>query len=298
MKRDPLLGPPPVSRRSGPLEVVPRDRGRWRNKARWISAAHFLFLIAALIGWEHLDIFWPRSIVPNGIALGAPKRMAGFLTVGDRGRPARLTTSAGLLADWHHWVEEDERQDSSRCIGLSDSARRKLIGGSRPRPGTAGLVQYWVEVEVSDRLAPAQCRQSGGLQIMSWLDKVDSIRPIPCSREVFVAYGFVCPGERRSAARLSETFDDTSSYYPNAALRAGDEGTVRVKVERDATGSPIQCAILTSSGHDELDRQTCKLVGTDPDFTFPSKNAARGDLSRPITQTVRWRLPPDEPAKH
>jgi len=64
-------------------------------------------------------------------------------------------------------------------------------------------------------------------------------------------------------------------------------------VDRDATGSPTACHVVTSSGNDLLDRQTCKLVGTDPGFT--SEPAGRqGDRFAALTQTVVWRLPGDK----
>lgn len=42
--------------------------------------------------------------------------------------------------------------------------------------------------------------------------------------------------------------------YPRAALRAGSEGIVTLRVLVDETGQPIDVSIETSSGHRELDR--------------------------------------------
>lgn len=264
---------------------------RWRDKAAWLTYGHLAFAVVALIGWEHLDLIWPRALLPEGLSIGGEQRMSGLLMVGDRGQPARLASSADLMADWHHWVTYDERTDSSQCLTIAEKTRRQLVEGGTPSVGSAGTIQYWVDIKASRRLGPAQCEQQGGLAVARGLDAIEAIEPVRCSRDVFVAHGFVCPGERRSRARNSETFQDGSDYYPYAALLADAEGRTEVRVERDRTGSPINCTVLQSSGHTALDRQTCKLVGTDPAFTNVPTGFGATDLSRPITQKVRWQLP-------
>jgi TonB family protein len=269
----------------------PPDRSGWRNKVAWILHGHIAFAVAALIGWEHLDLLWPTWALPEGIPVGGERRMAGFLTVGDPGRPVRLASSTGLINDWRHWIIHDERRDSSECLVIPEATRKRLVEGAKPRLGSAGAVQYWVEVKARRRLGPARCRQDGGLEIARGLDSVETLRPVPCSRDVFVAHGFVCPSERRSHMRYSEIFEDPANYYPAAAAERGIEGSVRVRVERDMTGSPVECTVLKSSGNEYLDGQTCKLVGTDPNFTRAPQDPRLPFTNVPITQTVTWRLP-------
>ena len=291
--RDPLLGPVRArddARAPGSL----RARPEWRDrKGLWFTLAHLASLVAVLIGWEHLDVVWPTSLLPDGLTLGASRRVAGLLTIGDPGRPARFETSGDLVDDWRQWIRDDRRQETSECLRVPDALRARLAAGRRPRPGDAGQLRYWVEMDASTRLGPAMCGQAGGLQITQALDRIATLRPVSCSRDVFVAHGFACPLDRRTAPRTSETFLDQSDYYPRKALVANRRGKVRVVVDRDATGSPTACHVVTSSGNDLLDRQTCKLVGTDPGFT--SEPAGRqGDRFAPLTQTVVWRLPDDK----
>lgn len=91
--------------------------------------------------------------------------------------------------------------------------------------------------------------------------------------------------------RHSETFDEGGSYYPEDGIRGELEGRTKVRVERDESGTPADCTILESSGHDTLDAQTCKLVGTDPNFTPAQEDGRAADFKDPITQTIVWRLP-------
>lgn len=145
--RDPLLGPPPSRDRWGAPGRAPPSPKRPRRKLAWLTYGHLAFGIAALIGWEHLDVFWPSWLWPDGVSVGGERRMAGLLTVGDPGRPASLTTSRALLSDWRAWIEEDLRPNSSECLALPQTARSKLQAGAEPRAGTAGMVQYWVRSE-------------------------------------------------------------------------------------------------------------------------------------------------------
>ncbi len=292
---DPLLGAP--RERDALTQVQPpgQRRRRWPSKLAWATYGHIAFGIAAIIGWEHLDLLWPTAIWPDGMPVGAERRVSGLLRIGDRRRPAMLASSADLIEDWRTWVRGDVRQHTAECLAIPEPLRAKLLRGAKPRAGSAGFVQYWVDVRVRDRLGPARCGQEGGLQIVHALEKVEAVRPVSCSRDVFVAHGLVCPGERRSALRQSETLSEDRDYYPSESERREQEGKVTVRVERDETGSPVQCTLLQSSGHHELDRQTCKLVGIDPNFTFVRTEGSPDELSRPIIQTIVWRLPEEEP---
>ena len=170
--RDPLLGPVRSRDDTGPGRQS-HSRRRWSvRRAPWLTLFHIGSFAAVLIGWEHLDVLWPTSVFPDGLTLGASRRVAGLLTIGDPGRPARFETSADLGADWRHWVRDDERQDSSTCIAVPSALRRRLVAAGRPRLGAAGQVQYWVEMDVSSRLGPAMCGTASGVQIMRGLDRI------------------------------------------------------------------------------------------------------------------------------
>lgn len=87
--------------------------------------------------------------------------------------------------------------------------------------------------------------------------------------------------------RLGATI--TTDDYPDASLRAEEEGTVQVRYEINEQGRAENCQIVKSSSHDRLDRRTCELV--ERRFRF---NPATED-GKPVrdsrTQTVRWEIP-------
>ena len=288
--RDPLLGPP---RPDGPDALLGGGgtaRGRWRAKLGWIVNGHLLLGIATLIGWEHLDLLWPTSLLPDGIPVGESRAVEGLLTIGGPGRPPRLASPEALREDWRQWISLDQRRDSSECLPINEQVRNRLMENGIARPDAGGAVRYWVKLRLHRRLGPAKCSPDGGLQIDHALARIESIRPVPCSRDAFVAHGFLCPGERRAPMRQSETVVNIADYYPEAAAEARAVGRSRVRVERDATGSPVGCTVLVSSGSDDLDRQSCKLVGTDPFFTRMPAEPRPRDLTRPLTQSIEWRL--------
>ena len=283
--RDPLLGAPRPDGRDpllGGSRTVPRRR---LAKIGWIGLG-----LATLIGWEHLDVLWPTPLLPDGIPLGGDRQVEGLLTLGDPGRPPRLASPEALREDWRQWITLDQRQDSSECLLMAEQVRNRLIENGAARRDAGGAVQYWVKLRLHRRLGPSQCSADGGLKINQVLAEIQSIKPVPCSRDAFVAHGFLCPGERPSPMRQSETVVEIADYYPLAAAEAGAVGRTRVRVERDATGSPVACTILVSSGSDDLDRQTCKLVGTDPFFTRVPAAPGRRDFTAPLTQSIEWRL--------
>lgn len=288
--RDPLLGAPRPPSLDTPPDGADTVRRPWRERFGWIASGHFLFAVATLIGWEHLDVLWPTTLLPDGIPIGDGREVEGLLTLGDPGRPPRLASAESLREDWRHWIRLNQRQDSSECLPVPPQIRDQLIERGTARRDAGGAVQYWVKLRLDRRLGPAQCSTDGGLKVDQVLADVISIKRVPCSRDAFVAHGFLCPGERRSPMRQSETVVDVADYYPPAAATAGKVGRVQVRVERDASGSPVACTVLVSSGSDDLDRQTCKLIGTDPYFTYPSAQAGPGDLNSPITQSIDWRL--------
>lgn len=73
--------------------------------------------------------------------------------------------------------------------------------------------------------------------------------------------------------------------YPDAALRAGAEGSSVAKVEIAATGEPQSCVIRTSSGSADLDARTCAGVMRS---TFRAPTDAAGE-PQPGTVLVPYR---------
>jgi TonB family protein len=79
------------------------------------------------------------------------------------------------------------------------------------------------------------------------------------------------------------TFDD----YPARALREGREGIVGFRAAFDASGAVVGCEIIASSGHADLDEETCRLVRRRGRFT----PAPAGTGLRYYESRVRWQIP-------
>jgi TonB family protein len=85
--------------------------------------------------------------------------------------------------------------------------------------------------------------------------------------------------------------DSLVSYmdYPDAALRAGEQGDVELQLVVAPEGRVISCTVLKSSGSPVLDSSSCRLLVRRARF-WP----ALDNESRPIASTVRhvlkWRM--------
>jgi TonB family protein len=82
--------------------------------------------------------------------------------------------------------------------------------------------------------------------------------------------------------------------YPVQSMRAGEEGTVGVKLFIDAGGVLLDCQVVQSSGHKALDEQTCTSFRTHGKFhAVGHPNDANGRFS--VTTRVTWQIPVDGP---
>jgi len=82
--------------------------------------------------------------------------------------------------------------------------------------------------------------------------------------------------------------------YPVLSRRNGDEGTTRFKIVTSGDGRIRDCSITLSSGHPELDAQTCTA------FRQRAKFRVSGAANEPnglyaYSQTVRWIMPASPP---
>lgn len=95
----------------------------------------------------------------------------------------------------------------------------------------------------------------------------------------------VSTNAREQAAEPTQfpTFDD----YPARALREGREGTVGFRAAFDASGAIVGCDIIASSGHADLDEESCRLIFRRARFA----PAPPGTGLRYYENRVRWRIP-------
>jgi protein TonB len=79
--------------------------------------------------------------------------------------------------------------------------------------------------------------------------------------------------------------------YPPAAIRAGEEGKVAVAVAVDASGQPIGCRIVTSSGSSALDQASCRAMQRGR--FEPARDANGTAIAGTYSRQLSWKLPKD-----
>lgn len=82
----------------------------------------------------------------------------------------------------------------------------------------------------------------------------------------------------------------TNDDYPATALRAGEEGTVTVKLDIAPEGRVRSCTVTSSSGSTTLDTATCTLLQRRARFTLAT-NEAGAAVAGAIEHKVHWVLP-------
>lgn len=97
------------------------------------------------------------------------------------------------------------------------------------------------------------------------------------------------PATQRGNNRALITNDD----YPDASLRAEEEGTTRVSYDVNEKGRVDNCTVTQSSGHPRLDEATCTLITRR--FKF---NPAKAEGGQPVRETghadsIKWVVPKD-----
>ena len=76
--------------------------------------------------------------------------------------------------------------------------------------------------------------------------------------------------------------------YPSRALAAGEQGKVGFQVKADDQGFPVNCEITSSSGHPQLDNDTCRLLMVHA--TFKSVPGTSANIVN--RGTVNWTISP------
>lgn len=84
----------------------------------------------------------------------------------------------------------------------------------------------------------------------------------------------------------------STSDYPSASLRRGEQGTVRFEVAIGTNGRVIACRILASSGSAELDAATCRHVTRRAHFQSASDRTG-AKVTGTYAGSIRWVIPQD-----
>lgn len=79
----------------------------------------------------------------------------------------------------------------------------------------------------------------------------------------------------------------TNDDYPARAQREEREGSTGYRVRVGADGKVLSCEVTSSSGHADLDQETCKAVARRARFNA----IPEGSPVRMYSQTMKWRIP-------
>lgn len=86
----------------------------------------------------------------------------------------------------------------------------------------------------------------------------------------------------------------TNKDYPLEALRAGVSGVTAFGLSIDATGKPTECKIVSSSGSEQLDQTTCRLMMERAVFR-PATDANGKPVTGSWSSRFRWIIPEEGP---
>jgi protein TonB len=84
----------------------------------------------------------------------------------------------------------------------------------------------------------------------------------------------------------------STSDYPAASLRRGEQGTVRFELAVGGDSRVTDCRITASSGSTDLDTATCRLVTRRAHFE-PATDETGARVSGTYKGSIRWMIPQD-----
>lgn len=92
------------------------------------------------------------------------------------------------------------------------------------------------------------------------------------------------------SVREAKNYDTLLQYYPKRALAAGEQGLVGFTIRLDKAGQPTNCEVTYSSGHRQLDEETCELMLIHGVFQ-PVKDSEGNKVNQVTEGVVNWRIP-------
>lgn len=99
-------------------------------------------------------------------------------------------------------------------------------------------------------------------------------------------------GSKAASAKGDERMWITADDYPVSALRADEQGRVRIRWRVEADGRVRTCGVVSSSGHPALDAAACGAIVRRAEYT-PARNAAGQPFAITKERTVVWQIPRD-----
>lgn len=95
-------------------------------------------------------------------------------------------------------------------------------------------------------------------------------------------------GPTQDPQPIARNYGFGQSDYPSASLRAEEEGTVTIRMEVGTNGRVQNCSVVSSSGHDRLDQQSCRLA--ERRFRFEPALRNGEEVAGVVTQAFRWQI--------
>lgn len=97
------------------------------------------------------------------------------------------------------------------------------------------------------------------------------------------------------AFRVAKNGEVVFNNYPPRALKAGEQGMVGFLITIDKDGEPTECRVTHTSGHPQLDQETCALISNHG--VFKPVRDANGRLVRVARSEgfVNWQIPGKAP---
>ena len=92
------------------------------------------------------------------------------------------------------------------------------------------------------------------------------------------------------SVRQSANGEFMTKYYPPAALKRGEQGMVAFELNIDRDGFLSSCVVTRSSGHVNLDKETCDFL-TRYAKVAPGKDAEGRAVATTKQGFVNWQLP-------
>jgi TonB family protein len=117
----------------------------------------------------------------------------------------------------------------------------------------------------------------------------------PCENDLLRTWGIDPAAFRSIAVRAKPTASPAnwvqSHDYPSAALIAGEQGTVGVRLDIDATGKLLTCTVMSSSKSAALDHRTCEMVRRRARYE-PARSADNTAVASISFLRFRWQIVP------
>lgn len=125
------------------------------------------------------------------------------------------------------------------------------------------------------------------ITIQTEAPRPEPVRVVPPAPPAPPPAGPTTRAEPRGRLGATITADD----YPQASIRAEEEGSVVARYTIDTEGRVVKgsCAIQTSSGHSRLDTQTCSLI--ERRFRFKPAMQNGQPVQETRSQAFRWQIP-------